>query len=146
MEQERMKVLLQNALGLLEENYGEKIMESDLADELGITQEEYDELLADKEEELGEDEYLDRVYEFDEYVKQRLEKEKGLINVCIEGLTQAGEEKAREIYSRHRLLTDFFEKIAEVPRSQAEENACRVEHAIDEDIVAGIRNWLEKNK
>ena len=60
--------------------------------------------------------------------------------------TQAGEEKAREIYSRHRLLTVFFEKIAGVPRSQAEENACRVEHAIDEDIVAGIRNWLEKNK
>lgn len=93
MEQERMKVLLQNALGLLEENYGEKIMESDLADELGITQEEYDELLTNKEEELDEDEYFNRVYEFDEYVKQRLEKEKGLINVFIEGLTQAGEEK-----------------------------------------------------
>ena len=60
--------------------------------------------------------------------------------------TPAGEKKAREIYSRHLLLTDFFEKIAGVSRAQAEENACRVEHAIDDDIAAGIRNWLEKNK
>lgn len=88
-----MKVLLQNALGLLEENYGEKIMESDLADELGITQEEYDELLPNEKEKLDEDEYFNRVYDFDRYVVERLEKEEGLVNVFIEGLTQAGEEK-----------------------------------------------------
>lgn len=91
MEQERMKVLLQNALGLLEENCGEKIMESDLADELGIAQEEYDELLPEEDEELDEDEYNDRACDFDEYVTKRLEEEEGLVNVFIEPSVQCGQ-------------------------------------------------------
>ncbi len=58
--------------------------------------------------------------------------------------TKKGLEKATNIYSRHRLLTDFFVKITGVSKEQAEENACRVEHDIDADIVAGIENWMKK--
>ena len=58
--------------------------------------------------------------------------------------TKKGLEKATNIYSRHRLLTDFFVKITGVSKEQAEENACRVEHDIDADIVAGIENWVKK--
>lgn len=61
-------------------------------------------------------------------------------------LTPAGEEKAESIYGRHTMLTEFFEKIAGVPRSQAEENACRVEHDIDDDVEKGLRKWLKDNK
>ena len=61
-------------------------------------------------------------------------------------LTEEGEKKAESVYGRHVLLTDFFVKITGVPREQAEENACRVEHAIDSDVEQGIRNWMEKNK
>ena len=60
--------------------------------------------------------------------------------------TKKGLEKATNIYSRHRLLTDFFVKITGVSKEQAEENACRVEHDIDADIVAGIEKWMKKNK
>lgn len=98
MEKERMKVLLQNALGLLEENYGEKTMESHLADELGITQEEYDELLPNEKEKLDEDEYFDRVCDFDRYVVQRLEKEEGLVNVYLEPSVQAGKGRLSIFY------------------------------------------------
>ena len=58
--------------------------------------------------------------------------------------TKKGLEKATNVYSRHRLLTDFFAKITGVSKEQAEENACRVEHDIDADIVAGIENWMKK--
>ena len=60
--------------------------------------------------------------------------------------TKKGLEKATNIYSRHRLLTDFFVKITGVSKEQAEENACRVEHDIDADIVSGIEKWMKKNK
>ena len=60
--------------------------------------------------------------------------------------TKKGLEKAANVYSRHRLLTDFFVKVTGVSKEQAEENACRVEHDIDADIVAGIEKWMKKNK
>lgn len=60
-------------------------------------------------------------------------------------LTEKGMEKASDIYSRHRLLTEFLMKITKVPEDQAEKNACRVEHDIDADIVTGIKNWMKRN-
>ena len=60
-------------------------------------------------------------------------------------LTEKGLEKASDIYGRHRLLTEFLVKITGLPEDQAEENACRVEHDIDADVVNGIKAWMEKN-
>lgn len=60
-------------------------------------------------------------------------------------LTEKGFEKASNIYARHKLLTAFLMKIAGVPEEQAEKNACRVEHFIDSDIVAGIESWMKNN-
>ena len=59
--------------------------------------------------------------------------------------TEKGKEKAESVYGRHRLLTDFLEKITGVEHSQAEKNACRVEHIIDSDIVEGIKKWMQNN-
>lgn len=61
-------------------------------------------------------------------------------------LTPEGEAKAEGVYGRHTMLTDFFEKITGVPRKQAEDNACRVEHDIDDDVEKGIRDWLKNNQ
>lgn len=60
-------------------------------------------------------------------------------------LTEKGLEKASDIYSRHRLLTEFLMKITGIPREQAEENACRVEHDIDADVVEGIKRFMENH-
>ncbi|MBQ6781008.1 MAG: metal-dependent transcriptional regulator [Treponema sp.] len=60
-------------------------------------------------------------------------------------LTEKGLSKAQDIYGRHKLLTTFLMMITNLPEEQCEENACRVEHDIDVDIVNGIRTWVEKN-
>ena len=60
-------------------------------------------------------------------------------------LTKKGLAKAQEVYSRHILLTDFLVKITGVSKEQAEENACRIEHDIDDDVKAGIEKWMKKN-
>ncbi len=48
MNKERLEALLYNAIVLLEETNSccEELMQTDLADRLGITQEEYDEIMA----------------------------------------------------------------------------------------------------
>lgn len=61
-------------------------------------------------------------------------------------LTEKGVEKASNVYSRHKLLTDFFVKVSSVSHEVAEQNACRVEHIVSEEIVTGIRNWMEQNR
>lgn len=60
-------------------------------------------------------------------------------------LTEKGKEKAESVYARHVLLTEFLMKITGVGEEQAEANACRIEHDIDEDIKIGIEKWMEKN-
>ncbi len=60
-------------------------------------------------------------------------------------LTQKGQETAEDIYGRHKLLTEFLMKITGLPEDQCEENACRVEHDIDADVVAGIKKWVSSN-
>ena len=60
-------------------------------------------------------------------------------------LTEKGLAKANDVYGRHQLLTKFLVMITGVPEDQAEENACRVEHDIDADVVEGIKKWVEKN-
>lgn len=60
-------------------------------------------------------------------------------------LTEKGMKKAEDIYGRHTLLTTFLMKITGLSAEQCEENACRVEHQIDADVVQGIRKWVESH-
>ena len=60
-------------------------------------------------------------------------------------LTEKGKEKAEDIYNRHKLLTVFLQKITGLPEDQCEENACRVEHQVDADVIAGIQKWVDEN-
>ena len=60
-------------------------------------------------------------------------------------LTQKGRAKAEDVYNRHKLLTSFIMKITGLSQEQSEENACRVEHVIDSDVVKGIEDWMKRN-
>ena len=60
-------------------------------------------------------------------------------------LTEKGKAKAEDVYNRHKLLTVFLQKITGLTEDQCEENACRVEHQIDADVVAGIQKWVDSN-
>lgn len=59
--------------------------------------------------------------------------------------TEKGWAKAQNVYDRHQLLTKFIMKITGLEEGQAEQNACRVEHVIDSDVVRGIKNWMKNN-
>jgi Mn-dependent DtxR family transcriptional regulator len=78
-------------------------------------------------------------------------KQDGYIEIEESGsiqLTPKGKEAAEKIYTKHRQLTAFLEHVSGVSHEQAEENACRIEHIIDEDVFAGILRFMrspEKN-
>lgn len=61
-------------------------------------------------------------------------------------LTESGKIKAGEIYRRHCLLTVFLNEIAGVPEQMAEENACRMEHILDQEVVDGISRFMEERQ
>ncbi len=72
-------------------------------------------------------------------------KQEGYIDIAESGaisFTPKGTETAGKIYNRHRQLTDFIAAITGVPLEQAEENACKIEHVIDEDVFAGILRYM----
>lgn len=73
-------------------------------------------------------------------------REEGFITMENSGeihLTDAGRRKAEDVYSRHRLLTAFLHEVAGVSTEMAEENACRMEHILDQEVVEGISRFME---
>ena len=60
-------------------------------------------------------------------------------------LTEKGQNTAREVLGRHILLTDFLMSITGVGYEQAEKNACKIEHDIDDDVKNGIVKWMIQN-
>ena len=75
-------------------------------------------------------------------------KEDGYITVGPKGeieLTDKGRQKAESVYERHKMLTAFLQKVAEVDREVAEEDACRMEHIISDGVFQGIKRFMKKN-
>ena len=57
--------------------------------------------------------------------------------------TEKGREKANNIYERHRVLTKALEKIG-ASAEIAEENACRIEHVISEEMFEIIKKFVNE--
>ncbi len=64
-------------------------------------------------------------------------------NVGLITLTPKGEEIAQRIYSRHRLLRKVLVAIG-VGEKAAEEQACKIEHDIDDETYDRINDFYEK--
>ena len=58
--------------------------------------------------------------------------------------TEAGRKKAENIYERHEMLTAVLEKIG-ADKELAEENACRFEHVVSEELLEVIRKYLAEH-
>ena len=74
-------------------------------------------------------------------------KSEGLVEMDLNGyitLTSRGEEIAKRIYSRHRLLEKCLIAIGVDPET-AEEEACRIENVIDDDTYDKINAFYEKH-
>ena len=68
-------------------------------------------------------------------------KKKGLITHDAYGeasLTPEGKKTAKKILLRHKTLSEFFVDILGIPKDQAEANAHRLEHAIDEAVLSRL--------
>ncbi len=75
-------------------------------------------------------------------------KEDGYIVINEDGnitFTEKGKEVASAIYERHKILTEFLQKVADVSVEVAEEDACRIEHYISAETFSGIKNYMNKN-
>ncbi len=59
-------------------------------------------------------------------------------------LTKTGLDKANYIYQRHQLITQMLIKIGSSEQS-AEENACRIEHVITDELFEVIKKFIEKD-
>ena len=58
-------------------------------------------------------------------------------------LTETGYQKAMDIYERHRVITGVLVKMG-ADEQMAEENACRIEHVITEDLMNTLKAFLDK--
>ena len=114
--------------------------------------EDYLEAILMLKEQLGKVRSIDIVYKLG-YSKPSISiamkklKAEGLVEMDLNGyitLTGPGEEIAQRIYSRHRLLEKFLTAIGVDPETAAEE-ACRIEHDINDDTYNKINAFYEKN-
>lgn len=74
-------------------------------------------------------------------------RESGYISVDESGqivLTQKGIDKAKSVYERHQLLTQFFIKTAGVSLEVAEQDACKMEHIISNEVFEGIKLFMKE--
>ena len=71
--------------------------------------------------------------------------ERGLVNYSpyeLVTLSGPGRRLAEKIAGRHRVLHRFFTEVLGVEEALAAENACRIEHAVDEAILERVRRLL----
>jgi DtxR family Mn-dependent transcriptional regulator len=59
------------------------------------------------------------------------------------GLTSKGEEAARRILTRHRLLTRFFEEVLKMSPHAASEQACAMEHSLTDEAMDRMVSFFE---
>lgn len=88
------------------------------------------------------------------YAKSSVSRAMGLLkkNGYIEidelghiSFTKLGKEKAQNIYERHDIITNLLIKIG-ANESLAEENACRIEHVITDELFDILKSFVDKNK
>jgi len=114
--------------------------------------EDYLEAILMLREQLGKVRSIDIVYKLG-YSKPSISiamkklREKGLVNMDADGyitLTDEGLKIARHTYTRHKVLTCFFENIGVNPKT-AENDACKIEHDISDETFKRLREFMAAN-
>jgi DtxR family Mn-dependent transcriptional regulator len=58
-------------------------------------------------------------------------------------LSQAGREKAEEIYKIHKALKLFLNQVLQLPADISEKEACRMEHGMRKETLKRLTGFLE---
>lgn len=77
----------------------------------------------------------------------KLLREEGYIKVAGDGtitLTKTGEDIAATIYERHTVFTRMLVNLG-VSQDTAEQDACRMEHAVSDESFQAIKRHLNSN-
>ena len=75
-----------------------------------------------------------------------------LIKLCELGLviyegrkgiivTEKGEFEAKRVIKKHQILLDFFNNTLNIESEKASDNACKIEHVIDDDVVLMLEKF-----
>lgn len=56
-------------------------------------------------------------------------------------LTEKGLAEAKRVYAKHHILEDFFKNVLGISSDEANENACKIEHIISENILDKIEKF-----
>ena len=59
-------------------------------------------------------------------------------------LTEMGVEKAKSVFERHTVLTDFLIGLG-ISDETASDDACKIEHVISAETLDAIKKFTEKN-
>lgn len=59
-------------------------------------------------------------------------------------LTELGKTEAENIYKKHKLVREFLLNTLQISVESAEENACRIEHYLSDDVFEAMKNYNEK--
>ncbi len=54
-------------------------------------------------------------------------------------ITEDGLKAARQVIEKHNTITEFFETTLFLDRKTAEENACKIEHVISDEVFTRLR-------
>lgn len=74
-------------------------------------------------------------------------KDRKFIEIAKNGeitLTAAGRKKAKAIVDKQEALTRFFMMTADVPEEVAVQEACKMEHFIQDETYRGICNFMKQ--
>lgn len=72
--------------------------------------------------------------------------EAGLINYAAyesATLTPLGEKVARAIYHKHEALLSFFVTVLDIPKADAEDFACKMEHIVPDHVLERLIRFSE---
>lgn len=75
----------------------------------------------------------------------RVLSDKGLVHYSPYGviaLTVAGKRLAKNVAARHKAFKDFLANVLCVEEKEAEEYACKLEHAVSPEILSRLRHFL----
>lgn len=73
-------------------------------------------------------------------------QKKGYITMDAKGeisFTEEGKRKAESVYDRHCVITELLIRTG-ADEKLAEENACRIEHVLTEDMFEILKEYLKK--
>lgn len=61
-------------------------------------------------------------------------------------ITKKGVAQANKTIKKHKILSEFFEKILKIDPTTADENACKIEHVIDDELIEKMSEYIKTHE